>query len=176
MLSRSMRSTAPNATATCAVAQIFSYSFSRSAASSFLESFRPRGMRLGSRMTAAATTGPASGPRPASSQPATGKTPLLSARRSRRNVGRRTGSSSGRRARRLGFAGHDARTVRGAALKSMRVDGGLWMTGETTAQNKLNCSVAGLGARKCSVESETLLALSPSFSQAISKRRPIIQA
>ena len=38
-------------------------------------------MRLGSRMTAAATTGPASGPRPASSQPATGQTPRLIAAR-----------------------------------------------------------------------------------------------
>ena len=49
-------------------------------------------------MTAAATTGPASGPRPASSQPATGHTPRLSAERSRRNVGRAISSSSGRRA------------------------------------------------------------------------------
>ena len=48
--------------------------------SSFLESLSPRGMRSGSRMTAAATTGPASGPRPASSQPATGQTPRFSAR------------------------------------------------------------------------------------------------
>ena len=48
--------------------------------SSFLESSSPRGMRSGSRMTAAATTGPASGPRPASSQPATGQTPRFSAR------------------------------------------------------------------------------------------------
>ena len=39
---------------------------------SCLESSRPLGMRLRSRMTAAATTGPASGPRPASSTPATG--------------------------------------------------------------------------------------------------------
>ena len=39
-------------------------------------------------MTAAATTGPASGPLPASSQPATGQTPRLSAARSRRKVGR----------------------------------------------------------------------------------------
>ena len=37
-------------------------------------------MRFGSRITAAATTGPASGPRPASSQPATGHIPLPSAR------------------------------------------------------------------------------------------------
>src|SRR5260221_12921524 len=54
-------------------------------------------MRSGSRMTAAATTGPASGPRPASSQPATGQMPFASARRSRRNVGRRISSTSGRR-------------------------------------------------------------------------------
>src|SRR6476469_3153362 len=92
-----MRSIEPKATATCALAQIFSYSFSRSSASSFLESLSPRGMRSGSSTTAAATTGPASGPRPASSQPATGQTPLVSSRRSRRNVGRTTGSASGRR-------------------------------------------------------------------------------
>ena len=61
------------------------------------ESSRPRMGRARSRMTAAATTGPASGPRPASSQPATGKMPLLRARRSRRKVGRRIGSLSGRR-------------------------------------------------------------------------------
>src|SRR6266536_4088263 len=54
-------------------------------------------MRAGSRITAAATTGPASGPLPASSQPATGTMPRLMARRSRRNVGRTSGSGSGRR-------------------------------------------------------------------------------
>src|SRR5262245_7682519 len=48
-------------------------------------------------MTAAATTGPASGPLPASSQPATGHTPRLSAARSRRKVGRMSSSPSGRR-------------------------------------------------------------------------------
>src|SRR5262245_48860873 len=48
-------------------------------------------------MTAAATTGPASGPRPASSTPATGKTPRFIAARSRRKLGRSGGSSSGRR-------------------------------------------------------------------------------
>src|SRR5208282_5223243 len=48
-------------------------------------------------MTAAATTGPASGPLPASSQPAIGHTPRLSAERSRRKVGRWISSSSGRR-------------------------------------------------------------------------------
>ena len=46
-------------------------------------------MRLGSSTTAAATTGPASGPLPASSQPATGQMPWLSARRSRRKLGRK---------------------------------------------------------------------------------------
>src|SRR4051812_18476434 len=55
-------------------------------------------MRLGSRMTAAATTGPASGPLPASSQPATGNTPRFIAARSRAKLGRIfTGSPSGRR-------------------------------------------------------------------------------
>src|SRR5271166_2070873 len=54
-------------------------------------------MRLGSRMTAAATTGPASGPRPASSQPATGNTPRFIAARSRRKLGRNGGSASGNR-------------------------------------------------------------------------------
>ena len=48
-------------------------------------------------MTAAATTGPASGPLPASSQPATGQTPRLIAARSRRKVGRMSSSPSGRR-------------------------------------------------------------------------------
>src|SRR5689334_7960693 len=38
-------------------------------------------------MTAAATTGPASGPRPASSQPAIGQTPRLISARSRRKLG-----------------------------------------------------------------------------------------
>src|SRR5262249_58522329 len=57
----------------------------------------PRGMRLGSRITAAATTGPASGPRPASSQPATGTMPRLIAARSRAKVGRTGGSPKGNR-------------------------------------------------------------------------------
>jgi hypothetical protein len=54
-----------------ALARISSYSFSRRAAVSFLESARPAIGCRSSRMTAAATTGPASGPRPASSTPAT---------------------------------------------------------------------------------------------------------
>src|SRR5262245_7786137 len=62
-------------------------------------------MRLGSSTTAAATTGPASGPLPASSQPAIGKMPLLRARRSRRNVGRKAGSLSGSRGLDLSFSG-----------------------------------------------------------------------
>src|SRR5947209_6782289 len=65
---------------------------------SFLESFSPRGMRFGSRMTAAATTGPASGPLPASSQPATGNSPFFIAYRSRLKVGRTISSPNGRRA------------------------------------------------------------------------------
>src|SRR5690349_180069 len=53
-----------------AFSRILSYSLSRCSAVSCLESFRPRMRLLSSRMTAAATTGPASGPRPASSTPA----------------------------------------------------------------------------------------------------------
>jgi hypothetical protein len=44
-------------------------------------------MRFGSSTTAAATTGPASGPRPTSSQPATGQMPRLISARSRRKLG-----------------------------------------------------------------------------------------
>src|SRR6478609_8519648 len=48
-----------------------SYSSSRRCALSCLESFRPLiGVRPGGKTTAATTTGPASGPRPASSTPA----------------------------------------------------------------------------------------------------------
>ena len=43
-------------------------------------------------------------------------------------------------------------------------------------QNKLSCSLTGFGWRKCSVVRVNLRALSLSFSQATSKRRPIIQA
>src|SRR6516164_6452069 len=97
MLSRSMRHGGANATATWALAQILACSFSRVCGSSFLESSSPRGTRLGSSTTAAATTGPASGPLPASLQPAIGQTPRLIAARSRRKVGRMSCSPSGRR-------------------------------------------------------------------------------
>src|ERR1700719_757976 len=53
------------------------------------------GTRSVSSMTAAATTGPANGPLPASSHPAIGQTPRLSAARSRRKVGRIASSPSG---------------------------------------------------------------------------------
>ena len=53
------------------------------------------GMRFGSSTTAAATTGPASGPRPASSQPATGQTPRLISARSRRKLGGATAYALG---------------------------------------------------------------------------------
>ncbi len=68
-------------------------------ASSFLESLRPRGMRSGSRITAAATTGP--GQRTAAGLVAARHRPDAASsapRRSRRNVGRRISSTSGRRA------------------------------------------------------------------------------
>ena len=90
ILSRSIRAVDPNATANEDVAQIFSNSSSRRSGVSRLESSMPFGIRLGSSTTAAATTGPASGPRPASSQPATGQTPRLISARSRRKLGSAT--------------------------------------------------------------------------------------
>ena len=87
MLSRSIRAGEAKATAKDDVAQISSNSSSRRSAVSRLESSIPLGIRLGSSTTAAATTGPASGPRPASSQPATGQTPRLISARSRRKLG-----------------------------------------------------------------------------------------
>ena len=69
------------------VAQISSNNSSRRSAVSRLELSIPLGIRFGSSTTAAATTGPASGPRPASSQPATGQTPRLISARSRRKLG-----------------------------------------------------------------------------------------
>ena len=90
ILSRSIRAGEAKATAKDAVAQIFSNRSSRSSGVSRLESSMPLGMRSGSRITAAATTGPASGPRPASSQPATGQTPRLISARSRRKLGGET--------------------------------------------------------------------------------------
>src|SRR5438067_1946048 len=87
ILSRSIRAGEPKATAKDDVAQISSNSSSRRSAVSRLESSMPLGIRLGSSTTAAATTGPANGPRPASSQPATGHTPRLISARSRRKLG-----------------------------------------------------------------------------------------
>ena len=87
MLSRSIRAGEAKATENDAVAQISSNSSSRRSAVSRLESSMPLGIRFGSSTTAAATTGPASGPRPASSQPATGQIPRLISARSRRKPG-----------------------------------------------------------------------------------------
>ena len=87
ILSRSMRATSAMPMPTCALARIGSKSASRCAALSFLESSRPSGMRAGSRITAAATTGPAQGPRPASSMPQTGARPRDTASCSNRKWG-----------------------------------------------------------------------------------------
>ena len=90
-------------------------------------------------MTAAATTGPASGPRPASSQPATGQTPRFIAARSRRKVGRMSSSPSGRRIGRTAGGATHAAMVRGAADKSMRDTSAVWKPGR-------NCQ-SGSGSR-----------------------------
>src|SRR6266849_3344329 len=72
MLSRSISSTLAKATAQ-AIARclILPARISRRSGGSTLESASPRTWRAGSRITAAAYTGPASGPRPASSTPQT---------------------------------------------------------------------------------------------------------
>src|SRR5574341_348195 len=83
-----------SAASTSAVAQARARSRMRAARSSrtfsemSLESRRPRMGRLGSRMTAAATTGPKSEPRPASSTPATERAPVAQALRSKLRVQR----------------------------------------------------------------------------------------
>ena len=72
MLMRSISSTSPHAThQASAFSRISRASASRFFAVSFLESANPSIGRAGSRITAAAQTGPARGPRPASSTPAT---------------------------------------------------------------------------------------------------------
>src|SRR5690606_23770973 len=68
-------------------ARISSNTASRAALSIRFESSNPSGMLSGSRITAAATTGPASGPRPASSVPATGHSPSRRAEFSREKSG-----------------------------------------------------------------------------------------
>ena len=71
MFSASISSTLAWPTAQSQRAMTSSAKAARRRAVSFLESFRPSGMQLTSRITAAAVTGPASGPRPTSSTPAT---------------------------------------------------------------------------------------------------------
>jgi len=73
MLISSISSTLAMPTPISAQAVSLARSASRRAASSFLESLRPSGQFEMSIMTAAATTGPASGPRPASSTPQTSR-------------------------------------------------------------------------------------------------------
>src|SRR5208337_2787295 len=71
MFQASMRWASTSATAQAmACSRIRSASSTRRSAVSFLESSRPTILRFGLRMTAAATTGPNSAPRPASSSPA----------------------------------------------------------------------------------------------------------
>ena len=78
-----IRSTLAWATDTCAFSISQSNIRSRASAVIALESFRPTGSRPGSSRTAAAVTGPASGPRPTSSTPTTKAAPAPSAAASR---------------------------------------------------------------------------------------------
>ena len=72
MLSRSTSPTLAQPTPVQATASNRAMRSFRRAGESFFESSRPSGIFRGSRITAAATTGPAHDPRPASSTPATG--------------------------------------------------------------------------------------------------------
>ncbi len=80
-----------------ALLTITSNIIARARAVSFFESFNPSIAADGSRITAAATTGPASGPRPASSTPATCSTPACQYSCSIRKSGWRGCSSSEKR-------------------------------------------------------------------------------
>src|SRR5262249_54727577 len=75
--------------------------------------------------------------------------------------------------------------VRAAASKSTGLAFPLWRTGKRVwwpsprqrkYQNRVSCSAARRGGLKCSVVSRVRVLLKPNFSQATSKRRPIIQA
>ncbi len=83
----SIRPGPEEATDTVEVSMIWTNRLSRFCFVSFLESSIPSGILSGSRMTAAATTGPASGPRPASSVPATGQRPFFRASSSNEKSG-----------------------------------------------------------------------------------------
>ena len=72
MLCTSISSTEATPSPTRAQPASAAASSSRRAAGTFLLSSRPSGMQPGSSITAAATTGPAQGPRPTSSTPQTG--------------------------------------------------------------------------------------------------------
>src|SRR6056297_849101 len=88
MLSLSISSTEAWAMETSAMPRIASCSTARRLAVRRLESFRPSGMREMSSTTAAAVTGPARGPRPTSSTPATRRWPAAWAAVSRVKSGR----------------------------------------------------------------------------------------
>src|ERR1700741_1879150 len=85
MFHASMRAASTSATAQAtACRRMRSASSERRSEASFFESSRPTMRRLGLRITAAATTGPNSAPRPASSMPAMRIQPSLRAARSKR--------------------------------------------------------------------------------------------
>src|ERR1041385_1054969 len=113
MLMRSISRTeaAPTAQAR-ALLRIWTASFARCRELRSLESRRPRmGRCPGGKTTAAATTGPAMGPRPTSSIPATASRPSAQSARSRVSVGRIT-SGLGELLDASGLAGEVAQVVK----------------------------------------------------------------
>jgi len=121
-----------------------------------LESRRPRTGRLGSRTTAAATTGPHRAPRPASSTPATQTKPCVHTARSWRNVQRR-------RRKRRSFSAAAERTASMACLpftrrrSAGRLDGSFTRNGKMRkkrmAEKKEQKKIPRPGGRKISAGS-----------------------
>ena len=118
ILSRSMRSTVPKATATCARGADFLVELFARGGVELLGIVEAARDALGSRITAAATTGPASGPLPASSQPATGNMPFVE-RAPLAPEGRAQDRLVERQALGGGFAAHGRARVRGNTAKSI---------------------------------------------------------
>ena len=177
-----------------ALETILSNSASRWSKVRRFESSSPSGMRAGSSTTAAATTGPASGPLPASSMPATGQRPwaiaLVSTEKSGfSTISKRSGESERGRAMcgRLAPAPILRKTLPagwGDEPEGTVGAGGQGRTGfrpyggraAAVPHSSINCSFFFAGGTNRSVRSVRRSRLKPRRLAAISKRRPICQA